>query len=130
LYTISTIASFTSALKCAELTKKNVFRETLFNELQTTLRYSQNVCHVCPQTTTLAPFAVFGLLFDELLESLGEGTQTLTFISNLTASVGSLFGEYRVTHYEKTLVFCTLSRKNITTNVSHNTDRLQLLRSA
>ena len=66
------------------------------NRKTTTLHYRQNVCHVCPQTTTLGPFAVFGLLFDDLLESLGEGTQTLTFISNLTASVGSLFGEYQV----------------------------------
>jgi hypothetical protein len=45
---------------------------------------------------TFAPFAVFPLLFHELLESVGEGTQTLIFIGNLTASVSFLFGEYRV----------------------------------
>jgi hypothetical protein len=44
----------------------------------------------------LAPFAVFGLLFSELLESLGEGTKTLTFIGSLTLSVSSLLGEYHV----------------------------------
>jgi hypothetical protein len=77
--------------------KKNTNKEALLNELQTTtLHSSQKVYHVCSQITTLAPFAVFGLLFDDLLESFGKGTQTLTFINSLTASVGSLVGEYQV----------------------------------
>ena len=77
--------------------KKNVIGEGLLNELHTTtLPSNQNVCHVCSQTATIAPFALFGLMFDDLLESLGEGTRTLTFISSLAPCASSLVGEYRV----------------------------------
>lgn len=53
-------------------------------------------------TVTLAPFSVFGLLYDDFLQSLGEGTQTITLISNLTVCFSCLFGvviNYLLTKY-------------------------------
>ncbi|PNF41779.1 hypothetical protein B7P43_G03449 [Cryptotermes secundus] len=53
-------------------------------------------------TVILAPFSVFGLMFDGFLESLGEGTQIVTMISNMTASFSFLLGvviNYILTKY-------------------------------
>ncbi|KDR22317.1 Monocarboxylate transporter 9 [Zootermopsis nevadensis] len=54
------------------------------------------------QTVVIAPFSVFGLLFEDLLESLGQGTQAVTLISNLTSSCSFLLGvvvNYVLTKY-------------------------------
>lgn len=52
------------------------------------------------QTVVIAPFSVFGLLFEDLLESLGQGTQAVTLISNLTSSCSFLLGIYLFIYYE------------------------------
>jgi len=50
------------------------------------------LCVVRFQTVVIAPFSVFGLLFEDMLESLGEGTQAVTLIISLTSSVSFLLG--------------------------------------
>ncbi|XP_069674662.1 monocarboxylate transporter 14-like [Periplaneta americana] len=55
-------------------------------------------------TVTIGPFACFGLLIDSVLESLGEGTRTLTLISSVNSACSFLLGV--LTNYVLTKYTC------------------------